>query len=70
MVKYPVDADDATKRRELIDGIGYCLGELISEHGYDQPKLERLMEDVGGDAELELQTVEEIRAREKEAESA
>lgn len=70
VVKYPVDADAKTKERELRDGIGWILSELISEHDYDQSKVESLMDDAQQEGELELQTVEEIRAREKEKEDA
>lgn len=58
VVKYPIDAEPKIKERELREGLGYILMELVSDHDYTLGKVESVMEDAQQEAEMELQMKE------------
>ena len=55
VVKYPIDATDAEKKRALLEGLGMIAMELVAEHGFGIGNIEEAFEDAQGEAELELE---------------
>jgi hypothetical protein len=55
VVKHPIDASPAEKRRALTEGLGYIAMALVAEHDYDVEQLEQAMQEAQAEGELELE---------------
>jgi hypothetical protein len=60
VVKYPLDASDAEKRKALKQGLSECALELYGELGLTVQEVDACLEDALGDVELEDARVAEV----------
>lgn len=55
VVKVPVDATPARKKKTLLEGLGEICMELVAEYDFEISDIEDALQDAQGDAELELE---------------